>query len=80
VIDHIEPLDLVLGPHQLVEMPTATTLIPTEMNDEVTEVQLHATTVSGLSLLAREVEVHQVLSPQLIVVAMSLAIAHHHEV
>jgi hypothetical protein len=61
VEDHTEPLDLGPDLHQLAEMPTATIPILTETSDGVTEVQLHATIVSGLSLLAREVEVLQAL-------------------
>ena len=44
---HIEPLDLDLDPHQLVEMPTETIQIRTETSDEAIVVQLLATTASG---------------------------------
>ena len=47
VVDHIEPPDLDLDPHQLVEMPTETIQIRTETSDEAIVVQLLATTASG---------------------------------
>jgi hypothetical protein len=76
VVDHTEHPDLGPALLQLVEMPTATILIHIEMSDEGIEVQFHATTASGLFLLAQGVEAHRALSRQPMQVVMPREIGH----